>query len=165
MGGHCIGVDPYYLTYKAESLGYHPEVILSGRRINDNMSIYIANTVIKLMAQNELPINKSKILVLGLTFKENCPDIRNSKAVDVVRELQSFGTTVDIYDPHADPEEVKQEYGLTLVAQLTQKYHAIVLTVGHQEFSGLDWRVIRDNKTVVYDVKGFLDKSLVTARL
>ena len=165
VGGHCIGVDPYYLTYKAESLGYHPEVILSGRRINDNMSIYIANAVIKLMAQNELPINKSKILVLGLTFKENCPDIRNSKAVDVVRELQSFGTTVDIYDPHADPEEVKQEYGLTLVSQLTQKYHAIVLTVGHKEFSGLDWRVIRDDKTVVYDVKGFLDKSLVTARL
>ena len=165
VGGHCIGVDPYYLTYKAESLGYHPEVILSGRRINDNMSIYIANAVIKLMAQNELPINKSKILVLGLTFKENCPDIRNSKAVDVVRELQSFGTAVDIYDPHADPEEVKQEYGLTLVAQLTQRYHAIVLTVGHKEFSRLDWRVIRDHKTVVYDVKGFLDKSLVTARL
>ena len=165
VGGHCIGVDPYYLTYKAESLGYHPEVILSGRRINDNMSIYIANTVIKLMAQNELPINKSKILVLGLTFKENCPDIRNSKAVDVIRELQSFGTTVDIFDPHADPEEVKREYGLKLVSQLTQKYHAIVLTVGHKEFSGLDWRVIRDDRTVVYDVKGFLDKSLVTARL
>lgn len=165
VGGHCIGVDPYYLTYKAESLGYHPEVIMSGRRINDNMSIYIANAVIKLMAQNELPINKSKILVLGLTFKENCPDIRNSKVVDLVRELQSFGTTVDIFDPHADPKEVKQEYGLTLVAQLTQKYHAIVLTVGHKEFSGLDWRVIRDDKTVVYDVKGFLDKSFVTARL
>jgi len=165
VGGHCIGVDPYYLTYKAESLGYHPEVILSGRRINDNMSIYIANAVIKLMAQNELPINKSKILVLGLTFKENCPDIRNSKVADLIRELQSFGTTVDIFDPHADPEEVKHEYGLTLVAQLTQKYHAIVLTVGHREFSGLDWKVIRDDKTVVYDVKGFLDKSLVTARL
>ena len=165
VGGHCIGVDPYYLTYKAESLGYHPEVILSGRRINDNMSIYIANAVIKLMAQNELPITKSKILVLGLTFKENCPDIRNSKAVDVVRELQSFGTTVDIFDPHADPQEVKHEYGLTLVAELTQKYHAIVLAVGHKEFSALDWRVIRDDKTVVYDVKGFLDKSLVTARL
>jgi UDP-N-acetyl-D-galactosamine dehydrogenase len=165
VGGHCIGVDPYYLTYKAESLGYHPEVILSGRRINDNMPLYIANTVIKLMAQNELPINKSKILVLGITFKENCPDIRNSKAVDVVRELQSFGTAVDIFDPHADPEEVKQEYGLTLVTELTRKYQAIVLTVGHNEFSGLDWKVIRDDKTVVYDVKGFLDRSLVTARL
>ena len=165
VGGHCIGVDPYYLTYKAESMGYHPEVILSGRRINDNMSTYIANTVIKLMAQNELPIHKSKILVLGVTFKENCPDIRNSKAVDVIRELQSFGTIVDIFDPHADPEDVKHEYGLTLITELTQKYNAIVLTVGHKEFSGLDWRVIRNDKTVVYDVKGFLDRSLITARL
>jgi UDP-N-acetyl-D-galactosamine dehydrogenase len=165
VGGHCIGVDPYYLTYKAESLGYHPEVILSGRRINDNMSLYIANTVIKLMAQNELPINKGRILVLGVTFKENCPDIRNSKAVDVIRELQSFGTTVDIYDPHANAEEIKHEYGLSLVTELNRKYHAIVLTVGHHEFSGLDWKVIRDDKTVVYDVKGFLDRSLVTARL
>jgi UDP-N-acetyl-D-glucosamine/UDP-N-acetyl-D-galactosamine dehydrogenase len=165
VGGHCIGVDPYYLTYKAESLGYHPEVILSGRRINDNMSIYIANAVIKLMAQHELPINKSRILVLGLTFKENCPDIRNSKVVDVVRELESFGTTVDIYDPHAEPGEVKHEYNLALTDRLTQKYHAIVLCVGHQEFLNLDWSVIRDEKTVVYDVKGFLDKSLITARL
>ncbi len=146
-------------------MGYHPEVILSGRRINDNMSTYIANTVIKLMAQNELPIHKSKILVLGVTFKENCPDIRNSKAVDVIRELQSFGTIVDIFDPHADPEDVKHEYGLTLITELTQKYNAIVLTVGHKEFSGLDWRVIRNDKTVVYDVKGFLDRSLITARL
>jgi UDP-N-acetyl-D-galactosamine dehydrogenase len=165
VGGHCIGVDPYYLTYKAESLGYHPQVILSGRRINDNMPVYIANAVIKLMAQNDQPINKSKILVLGITFKENCPDIRNSKAIDVVRELQSFGTTVDIFDPHADAGEVKHEYGLTLITQLSQKYHAIVLTVGHKEFATLDWKVIRDEKTVVYDVKGFLDRSFVTARL
>jgi len=165
VGGHCIGVDPYYLTYKAESLGYHPQVILSGRRINDNMPVYIANAVIKLMAQNDQPINKSKILVLGITFKENCPDIRNSKAIDVVRELQSFGTTVDIFDPHADAGEVKHEYGLTLITQLSQKYHAIVLTVGHKEFATLDWKVIRDDKTVVYDVKSFLDKSFVTARL
>ena len=165
VGGHCIGVDPYYLTYKAESLGYHPEVILSGRRINDNMAIYIANAVIKLMAQNELPIHKGKILMLGLTFKENCPDIRNSKVVDVVRELQSFGAMVDIYDPHADPKEVAHEYGLVLISELKQKYHAIVLAVGHSEFISLDWARIRDAKTVVYDVKGFLDKSLITARL
>jgi UDP-N-acetyl-D-galactosamine dehydrogenase len=165
VGGHCIGVDPYYLTYKAESLGYHPEVILSGRRINDNMAIYIANAVIKLMAQHELPINKSRILVLGLTFKENCPDIRNSKVVDVVRELQSFGTTVDIFDPHADAQEVAREYGMNLITELTQRYHAIVLAVGHKEFSFLNWSIIRDDQTVVYDVKGFLDKSLVTARL
>jgi UDP-N-acetyl-D-galactosamine dehydrogenase len=165
VGGHCIGVDPYYLTYKAESLGYHPEVILSGRRINDNMAIYIANAVIKLMSRNELPVNKGKILMLGLTFKENCPDIRNSKAVDVVRELQSFGTVVDIYDPHADKDEVAHEYGLTLVDKPNQKYDAVVLAVGHQEFVNLDWKSIRGPKTVVYDVKGFLDKSQVTARL
>jgi len=165
VGGHCIGVDPYYLTYKAESLGYHPEVILSGRRINDNMAIYIANAVIKLMAQNELPIHKSRILVLGLTFKENCPDIRNSKVVDVVHELESFGTTVDIFDPHANAQEVAHEYGMKLIPEPTQKYQAIVLAVGHKEFSSLNWTTIRDAKTVVYDVKGFLDKSLVTARL
>jgi UDP-N-acetyl-D-glucosamine/UDP-N-acetyl-D-galactosamine dehydrogenase len=165
VGGHCIGVDPYYLTYKAESLGYHPEVILSGRRINDNMAIYIANAVIKLMAQNELPIHRGKILVLGLTFKENCPDIRNSKVVDLVRELQSFGAEVDIYDPHADNGEVNHEYGLTLISQLNQKYHAVVLAVGHKEFTSLNWDSIRDGKTVVYDIKGFLDKSFVTARL
>jgi UDP-N-acetyl-D-galactosamine dehydrogenase len=165
VGGHCIGVDPYYLTYKAESLGYHPEVILSGRRINDNMAIYIANAVIKLMAQHELPIHKSRILVLGLTFKENCPDIRNSKVVDVVRELESFGTTVDIFDPHADAKEVEHEYGMKLIREPILKYQAIVLAVGHNEFSSLNWDMIRDAKTVVYDVKGFLDKSLVTARL
>jgi UDP-N-acetyl-D-galactosamine dehydrogenase len=165
VGGHCIGVDPYYLTHKAESLGYHPEVILSGRRINDNMAIYIANAVIKLMAKHQLPIHQGKILMLGLTFKENCTDIRNSKVVDVVRELQSFGATVDIFDPHANPEEVAREYGLTLIPELKQKYHAIVLAVGHKEFVSLNWSGIRDDKTVVYDVKGFLDKSFVTARL
>jgi UDP-N-acetyl-D-galactosamine dehydrogenase len=165
VGGHCIGVDPYYLTYKADSLGYHPQVILSGRRINDNMGIYIANSVIKLMAQNNLPINKANVLMLGVTFKENCPDIRNSKVVDVIRELQSFGTDVDIYDPLADIEEVKHEYGLTLVPAITKKYHAIVLTVSHQEFLSLDLASISHEKAVVYDVKGFLDKSKVTARL
>jgi UDP-N-acetyl-D-glucosamine/UDP-N-acetyl-D-galactosamine dehydrogenase len=165
VGGHCIGVDPYYLTYKAESVGYHPEVILSGRRINDNMAIYIANAVIKLMAQRELPINKGKILVLGCTFKENCPDIRNSKVVDVVRQLQSFGAGVDIFDPHANSKEMEHEYGMSLIQELNQQYHAIVLAVAHQEFATLNWSVIRGNETVVYDIKGFLDKSFVTARL
>jgi UDP-N-acetyl-D-galactosamine dehydrogenase len=165
VGGHCIGVDPYYLTHKAESLGYHPEVILAGRRINDNMGAYIANNVIKLMARHDLPINKSKILVLGITFKENCPDIRNSKAIDVVKELQSFGAVVDIYDPHADNSEVNHEYDLSLCAELNKKYHAIVLAVSHKEFASLDWSKIKDEKTVVYDIKGFLDRSLVTARL
>lgn len=165
VGGHCIGVDPYYLTYKADSLGYHPQVILAGRRINDNMGIHIANRVIKLMTQNDLPVNKAKVLVLGITFKEDCPDIRNSRAIDVIRELQSFGADVEVYDPHADLEEVKHEYGLTLIKELNKKYAAVVLAVSHQEFKSIDWKLIKNDKTIVYDVKGFLDKSLITARL
>ncbi len=165
VGGHCIGVDPYYLTYKAEGLGYRPEVILSGRRINDNMPVYIANCVIKLMAKNDLPINKSRILVLGVTFKEDCPDIRNSKVADVVKELQTYGALVDVFDPHADAKEVAHEYGLKLIDTLKEKYHGIVLAVGHQEFKSLDWNTIRGERTVVYDVKGFLDRSMVNARL
>jgi UDP-N-acetyl-D-glucosamine/UDP-N-acetyl-D-galactosamine dehydrogenase len=165
VGGHCIGVDPYYLTHKAESLGYHPEVILSGRRINDNMGIYIANSVIKLMAKNQLPIHKGRILVLGITFKENCPDIRNSRVVDVIRELQSFGTEIDIFDPHADEEEVRHEYGLPLIHTIEKTYDAIVLTVSHTEFNSLKWDQMKHERTVVYDVKGFLNKASVTARL
>jgi UDP-N-acetyl-D-glucosamine/UDP-N-acetyl-D-galactosamine dehydrogenase len=165
VGGHCIGVDPYYLTHKAESLGYHPEVILSGRRINDNMGIHIANKVIKLMAQHELPINKSSVLILGITFKENCPDIRNSRVVDVIRELRSFGTQVDIYDPHADGAEVKHEYNLDMITTLNKKYDAIVLAVGHEDFQQVSWDKIKHAKTVIYDVKGFLDKSMITGRL
>src|SRR5688500_9630560 len=161
VGGHCIGVDPYYLTHKAESLGYHPEVILSGRRINDNMGIYIANSVIKLMAKNELPIHRAKVLVLGITFKENCPDIRNSRVVDVIRELQSFGTKVDVYDPEADTIEVKHEYDLELTEHLQKKYHAIVLAVGHKVFNDLDWDAIKLHNAVVYDVKGILEKSKI----
>ena len=165
VGGHCIGVDPYYLTHKAEGLGYRPEVILSGRRINDNMGTYIASRVIKLMAQNEQPIKGGSILVLGLTFKENCPDIRNSKVVDVIHELESYGAVVDIYDPHADPKEVLHEYKMSLIESLEKQYHAILLAVSHNEFKSLPWQLIRTEKTVVFDVKGFLDKSLVTARL
>jgi UDP-N-acetyl-D-galactosamine dehydrogenase len=165
VGGHCIGVDPYYLTHKAESLGYHSEVILSGRRINDNMGIHIANSVVKLMAQNDLPINKANVLVLGITFKEDCPDIRNSRVVDVIKELESFGTIVDIYDPLADPEEVKHEYDLSLLKKLNKKYHAIVLAVGHQEFKQLSWDDLCSENTVIYDVKGILDRKKVTARL
>ncbi len=165
VGGHCIGVDPYYLTYKADSLGYHPQVILAGRRINDNMGVHIASRVIKLMTQNDLPVNKAKVLVLGITFKENCPDIRNSRAIDVIRELQSFGADVEVFDPHADSEEVKHEYDLTLVKDLDKKYSAIVLAVSHTEFASLNWSALKSKSTIVYDVKGFLDKSLVTARL
>ena len=165
VGGHCIGVDPYYLTHKAEGLGYRPEVILSGRRINDNMGIHIATRVVKLMAQGDRPIRGGKVLVLGLTFKENCPDIRNSKVVDVITELKTYGLSVDIYDPHADPQEVAHEYGLTMITTLDKAYDAIVLAVGHQEFRELPWSIIRTSKTVVYDVKGVLDRSQVTARL
>jgi UDP-N-acetyl-D-glucosamine/UDP-N-acetyl-D-galactosamine dehydrogenase len=165
VGGHCIGVDPYYLTYKADSLGYHPQVILAGRRINDNMGVHIASRVIKLMTQNDLPVNNAKVLVLGITFKENCPDIRNSRAIDVIRELQSFGADVEVFDPHADSEEVKHEYDLDLVKELNKKYAAIVLAVSHNEFASLDWSALKGKGTIVYDVKGFLDKSLVTARL
>ena len=165
VGGHCIGVDPYYLTYKADSLGYYPQVILAGRRINDNMGIHIANRVIKLMTQNDLPVRKSKILVLGITFKENCPDIRNSRAIDVIRELQSFGADVEVYDPHADANEVKHEYDLSLIKELNKKYSAIVLAVSHDQFKALNWPLIRNSNTIIYDVKGFLDKSSVTARL
>jgi len=165
VGGHCIGVDPYYLTHKAESLGYHPEVILAGRRINDNMGMHIASRVIKLMSQNQLPIHKADILVLGITFKENCPDIRNSKVVDVIRELQSFGTNVDVYDPQADGAEVKHEYGIVLTQTLQKKYHAIVLTVSHTEFSTIDLSAFKHANAVVFDVKGTMDKSNITARL
>lgn len=165
VGGHCIGVDPYYLTHKAESVGYRAEVIIAGRRINDNMGAHIAGRVIKLMAQNEQPIHNGTILVLGITFKENCPDIRNSKVVDVIGELKSYGTNVEVFDPQADANEVKHEYGFSLIPAPSKKYHAIILAVGHDEFKTLDWTSIKDAKTVVYDVKGILDKSLVTARL
>lgn len=165
VGGHCIGVDPYYLTHKAESVGYHPEVINAGRRINDNMGAHIAGKVIKLMAQHQLPVYNANVLVLGITFKENCPDIRNSKVVDVINELKSFGTAVEIYDPQADAVEVKHEYGFDLIAKPNKKYHAIVLAVSHEEFNTLDWNSMKEPNTVIYDVKGFLKKSSITARL
>ena len=165
VGGHCIGVDPYYLTHKAESVGYQSQVILAGRKINDNMGIYIANCVIKLMAKEDIAINKANVLVLGVTFKEDCPDIRNSRVVDVVSELKSFGTQVEIYDPHADAHEVLHEYGLKTISSPDKKYDAIVLAVGHKEFRDLNWQNIKHDRTVIYDVKGFLDQSMVTARL
>jgi UDP-N-acetyl-D-galactosamine dehydrogenase len=165
VGGHCISVDPYYLTYKAEGVGYRPEVILAGRRINDNMGIYVANSVIKLMARNDLPINGADVLILGITFKENCPDIRNSRVVDVIDELKSFGTKVDVYDPQADADEVAHEYNISLVTKISMKYHAIVLAVGHNEFTQLDWNSIKYNNSVIYDVKGILARTVVTSRL
>ncbi len=165
VGGHCIGVDPYYLTKKAESLGYLPEVILAGRRINDNMGKWIANKIIKLMIHKSYHIKNSNILILGITFKENCPDIRNSKVIDVIRELEDFGTNIDVFDPWASPQEVKEEYGLSLLEKPTKTYEAIILAVPHQEFKNLNLRELSTEKTVIYDVKSFWDKSKVDARL
>ena len=165
VGGHCISVDPFYLTYKAESVGYHPEVILSGRRINDNMGIFVANKLVKLLSHKGCSIHGARVLVLGITFKENCPDIRNSRVIDIVRELASFGIRVEIYDPLADRDEVQQEYGLTLAEAPQSDYDGVVLAVGHAEFRELDWAQLKKESTAVYDVKGFLDKSLVDARL
>lgn len=166
VGGHCIGVDPYYLAHKAESLGYHPQVILSGRRVNDNMGIFIANKVIKLMVNNDLKIKNATALVLGATFKENCPDIRNSRVVDVVRELQSFGLQVDVYDPHADINEVAAAYGFAPILSIEKTYDAIVLAISHNEFLSLDFEALkRTPRSIIYDVKSILPRHLVTSRL
>jgi UDP-N-acetyl-D-galactosamine dehydrogenase len=165
VGGHCIGVDPYYLLHKSESLGYYPQVILSGRRINDNMGIFVANKVVKLMIQKGHRVAGSRVLLLGITFKENCPDIRNSRVIDVYRELEQFGIEVSVYDPWADPDEVHEEYGLRLIAQPTGVYDGIVLTVAHQEFGALSFAPISTERTVVFDIKAFLDEQLVDGRL
>ena len=165
VGGHCISVDPFYLTYKAESIGYHPEVILAGRRINDNMGMFVANRMVKLLSQKGCSIHGAKVLVLGITFKENCPDIRNSRVIDIINELVSFGIRVQVYDPLADKEEVEEEYGVSLIDALGADYDGVVLTVGHHEFKTLDWSKLKNSNTAVYDVKGFLDKSLVDGRL
>ena len=164
VGGHCIGVDPYYLTYKAESLGYNPQVILAGRRINDGMGAYVANRIMKLMTREGKSQN-AKILVLGITFKEDCPDIRNSRVIDVIRELKDFGVQVDVYDPNANKEEVKAEYGIDLLEEPGELYQAVVLAVKHKLFESLDWTSLKTADTVVFDVKGGLDKGLVTERL
>ena len=165
VGGHCISVDPYYLTQKSESLGYYPEVILSGRRINDNMGVFIANKVVKLMVQKGDKIKDSRALILGITFKENCPDIRNTKVVDIVKELGNFSMQVDVYDPYALKEEVKHEYGITLVDKPTGSYNAIILAVAHDEFKTLDIDALKNTYSVVFDIKGMLPKDKVDARL
>ncbi len=165
VGGHCISVDPYYLTQKAESLGYYPEVILSGRRINDNMGIFIANKVVKLLVEKGDKIKNSRALILGITFKENCPDIRNTKIIDIYRELSNFSMQVDVYDPHASAEEVKHEYGLDLVEEPEGRYNAIILAVAHQEFQELNLDSFKTPHAVVYDIKGILPKEQVDARL
>jgi len=165
VGGHCIGVDPYYLTHKAESIGYHPQVILSGRRINDNMGSFVANKVVKLLSQKGHPIKGAKVLVLGITFKENCPDIRNSRVIDIIRELQDYGVDVEVYDPLASAEEVKEEYSISLLSKPNQQYAGIVLAVGHKQFFELNLSEMKKEDGVVYDVKSILDKKIVDGKL
>jgi UDP-N-acetyl-D-galactosamine dehydrogenase len=165
VGGHCIGVDPYYLLHKSESLGYYPQVILSGRRVNDNMGIFVANKLVKLMIQKGKKIGGARTLMLGITFKENCPDIRNSRVVDIYKELKDFGMEVDVYDPWANAEEVQKEHGITLVKTLAEAYDAIVLTVAHGEFLELPFVKLKAKDGIIFDIKSVLDKSLVDARL
>jgi len=166
VGGHCIGVDPYYLAHKAESLGYHPQVILSGRRVNDMMGMFVANKVVKLMIKRGHKINQSRALILGITFKEDCPDIRNSKVIDIYRELVQFGMGVDVYDPHADKHEVEEEYAIRLIDSISSTYETIILAVSHIEFLQLDFKSLCvDGNSVIFDTKSFLDRSLVDARL
>ena len=166
VGGHCIGVDPYYLAQKAEELGYHPEIILAGRRMNDGMGDYVAKEVVKLMIDKGHPIKDAKVLILGITFKENCPDVRNTKVIDVIRSLKDFGVNIDVYDPWANIDEVKHEYDLEITNELPkQKYKAIVLAVSHKEFLTLDLSSVKEKNGVVYDVKGVLDGELVDGKL
>lgn len=166
VGGHCIGVDPYYLAHKAQSLGYHPQVILSGRRVNDMMGMFVANKVIKILIQKGHKIHGAKALILGITFKENCPDTRNSRVIDIYEELTQFGLAVDVYDPHANRDEVKREYGVELIDNITSQYDAIVLAVSHDEFIKLDFKSIKKgDDAVIFDTKSVLDRKLIDARL
>ncbi len=166
VGGHCIGVDPYYLAHKAESLGYHPQVILSGRRVNDNMGMFVANKVVKLMINKGQVIKGSKALILGITFKENCPDIRNTRVVDIHKELLQFGMNVDIFDPWANYEEVKHEYDLEILTKLPQnQYDSIIVAVSHNEFLEIDFNELKSEKAIVFDTKSFLSLDKIDGRL
>jgi UDP-N-acetyl-D-galactosamine dehydrogenase len=158
VGGHCIGVDPYYLAQKAQEHGYHPEIILAGRRLNDSMGDYVASQVVKCMIKKGIKVNGAEVLMLGVTFKENCPDVRNTKIVDVVKALKEYSVNVTIYDPWANPAEVKHEYGLDCCADMNSetKYDAVVLGVAHKEFLGLDLNGLKKENAIVYDVKGIL---------
>jgi len=165
VGGHCIGVDPYYLAQKAQDLGYNPEIILAGRRLNDSMGEYVASQVVKLMLKKEIAVKGASLLMLGITFKENCPDVRNTKIVDVISALADYGINVTVYDPWADPVQVQQEYGLGTTMELpNQKYDAVVLAVAHAPFLDLDLSKLQNANSIVYDVKGVL-KGNVNGRL
>jgi UDP-N-acetyl-D-galactosamine dehydrogenase len=165
VGGHCIGVDPYYLAQKAQEVGYHPEIILAGRRLNDSMGKHVATEVVKLMMRKDLKVIGSRVLILGFTFKEDCPDVRNTRVIDIYQELKSFDMRVDVYDPWADAKEVKHEYNIDMTNALPVlgDYAAIILAVAHQEFKQL--RLAKSEKQVIFDIKGILPKEIVDARL
>lgn len=166
VGGHCIGVDPYYLAQKAQVHGYTPEIILAGRKMNDGMGEYVASQVVKLMIQKDIEIKHAKVLILGFTFKENCPDVRNTKVADMVKSFKEYGTQVTIFDPQADKGEVKHEYDLEIENELSKEtFDAVVLAVSHKEFKAIDLNSISSENTVIFDIKGFFDKGLVTKRL
>ena len=167
VGGHCISVDPYYLAHKAKALGYNPEVILSGRRVNNSIAKFIADKTLKLMIQHDHKIKGANVLVLGVTFKENCPDCRNTKVVDICKELADFGCNVDIYDPWADPQVVKHEYKVDLMPAIDpdKKYEAIIACVAHDQFKTFDFEKYKNLGAVIFDVKGFVDRKWVDARL
>lgn len=161
VGGHCIGVDPYYLAQRAQEFGYHPEIILAGRKLNDSMGEYVASQVVKLMIKKGITIKDSKLLMLGITFKENCPDVRNTKIVDVIAALEDYGINVTIYDPWANPDEVKHEYNLQTTKEIpTEEFEAVVLGVAHKEFLDLDFKTLRKDSSVLYDVKGILEANV-----
>ena len=167
VGGHCISVDPYYLAHKAKSLGYEPQVILSGRRVNNSIAKFIADKVLKLMIQKDHKIRNAKVLILGVTFKENCPDCRNTKVVDIARELEEFGCQVDIYDPWASKEVVKHEYGKELIDAINpaEEYSAVIACVAHNEFKTFDFKHYHERNAVIFDVKNFVNRELVDGRL
>lgn len=166
VGGHCIGVDPYYLAHKSEALGYKPEVILSGRRVNDNMGMFVANKVIKMMVAKDKVIKNAKVLILGFAFKENCPDIRNTRVIDIYNELTAFSIKVDVHDPWASKDEVLNEYKIDLIGKEGfQNYDAIILAVAHQKFLEIDFSAFKNNGAVIFDTKSFIHRNLVDARL
>ncbi|WBV61576.1 nucleotide sugar dehydrogenase [Chryseobacterium camelliae] len=167
VGGHCISVDPYYLAHKAEQLGYHPDVILSGRRVNDSIAKFVASKVVKLLIAKGGVIKDSKALILGVTFKENCPDVRNTKVVDIYTELKDYGINVDIYDPWASKEEVKHEYGIDILSSLVEgkKYNSIIIAVSHDEFLDMDLNLLKKENAVIFDTKACLSRDEVDARL
>ena len=168
VGGHCIGVDPYYLAQKAQESGYYPEIILAGRRINDSMGSFVASEIVKKMVQKDIPVKGAKALLLGFTFKENCPDIRNTRVIDIYQDLIEYGLEVTVYDPWVDTEEVKQEFGITALnkqSELKADYSALILAVSHEQFRDLNLGSLKAKQSFVYDIKGFFSESLIDSRL